>query len=101
MNRIKYIFVFMLVNMLNAVSTYTPKPIVKSRFSDLILALKSVVQQLCFVYGIGMMLISLYKLRSHQECPEANPIGRVLSTVAAGAALVGVSFLSVPPLLIY
>ena len=99
-SKIKYVLAFILVNLSEA-ATYVPKPVVKNSLSDLVLALKSVVQQLCFVYGIGMVIIGLYKFKLNRECAEANPMGRVFSTVAAGISLIGVSFLSVPTVAIY
>ena len=99
MNKIKFILAALMINIVNA--TYIPKPAPKSGLSDLVLSLKSIVQQLCFVYGIGMVIVGLYKYKLYRENPEANPLGRVYSSVAAGAALIGVSFVPVAEVFIY
>lgn len=77
-------------------ATYVPVVPQTNRFSALTLMVKSIAQEVCFVYGIGMVLIGLYKFKANRECPVTNPVGRVMSTVFAGLALIGVSFLSVP-----
>ena len=94
MKKIQYICLSLLTNM-SLAATYIPAKKTGFHISESIASLTAIIQNVCMMYGISMVLLGLYKIKAHRDNPVLYPIGKVLSLVVLGLALVGVSFLQV------
>lgn len=56
----------------------------------------SILAQFSLVIGIGFVLLSLYKYTEHRQNPLANPLGKVISMLLTGAAMIGLYFIPMP-----
>lgn len=55
--------------------------------------LHSMLAQFSLVFGIGFVLMSIYKYTEYRQNPLANPLGRVISLLLTGAALIGLYYI--------
>lgn len=88
---------FALVFLLNLChATYVPKTGKSYRLSTVALSAKDALQSIGLVFGLGMVLLGVYKYTEYRANPLGNPLSRSVSLVIAGAALVGAYYLPVP-----
>ena len=83
----------LLVNL--SYATYLPKADKSYRLSGVALSAKDALQNIGLVFGIGMVLLGVYKYTEYRANPLGNPLSRSVSLVIAGAALVGAYYLPV------
>jgi hypothetical protein len=81
-----------------AYATYLPKTAKQSNLSKVAYAAKHILQDIGLVFGIGMVLAGLYKYSDHRANPLAHPLGRVVTLIVAGAALIGLYYVPMPVL---
>lgn len=76
-----------------AAGTYRPGTGVKSGLGNAIAFVHSAIAQFCLVFGIGMLLLSVYKFMEYRKNPLANPLSSVISFILTGVALIGVYYI--------
>ena len=99
--RFKHIQVILAGTLLIPVSmyaTYVPKTVKQNNLSKIVFAAKDILQDIGLVFGIGMVLGGLYKYFEHRSNPLAYPLGRVVTLILIGCALIGLYFLPMPNL---
>ena len=77
-------------------ATYVPQKPKQYGFSKITYAVKYILQDLGLVFGIGMVVVGIYQYFEHRSNPLANPLGKVVTLILAGSALIGVYFLPMP-----
>ena len=79
-------------------ATYIPKTEKQSNLSKVAYAAKHILQDIGLVFGIGMVLGGVYKYVEHRSNPLAHPLGRVVTLIVAGAALIALYYVPMPKL---
>ena len=77
-------------------ATYIPKQAKPHRLSKVAFAAKDTLQGLGLVFGVGMVLIGIYKYTEYRANPLGNPLSRSVLLVIAGSALIGAYYLPMP-----
>lgn len=66
----------------------TKKP---APMADAVSVIHQITAKLVLIFGIGIVLMALYKYTEYRQNPDANPLGKVIGLLFTGLAMIGLA----------